>query len=254
MTGFYSHRKTVRLFAKLGNDAFWLPPRIWAYSAENQPDGNLSGYQPEELAMLVGYKGHATSMLQALKDCGFIEEDGTIHDWKEHNGYHEKFSVRAKTAAKARWSKVSPQTPFPKKEKVESGDKHCLEHATSISHFDYLKSEISQFYERAGHWTHFEESSLADITRSRTDCKKEYSSIIEYHASIPSKDKRFFPRSIEALLSGWTKTLDAAATAKRLSDSVLPKPSLLTSKEAAALAAKEVRELEKLQIHKANAD
>lgn len=137
MTGFYSHRKTARLRAIIGDDAFWLPPRVWAYAAENQPDGDLSGYAAPELAMLVGYSKDATSMLQALKDCGFIDFDGMIHGWMEHNGYHDKFAKRAKTAAAARWgNKENPPTP-PKetntgKGKGERGDKHCLEHATSM--------------------------------------------------------------------------------------------------------------------------
>lgn len=138
MTGFYTHRKTVRLFAKIGSDAFWLPLRIWAYCAENQPDGDLSGYGADELAMLVAYKGDACSMLVALKDCGFMDSEGMVHDWKEHNGYHEKFSVRAKTAAKARWEQerkeAKERSTEKEKRKVdkESGDKHCLEHATSM--------------------------------------------------------------------------------------------------------------------------
>lgn len=58
-----------------------------------------------------------------------MDLEGRIHDWMEHNGYHQKFSDRAKTAANARWSKPKPpQTPPEvQKEKVEkeSGDKHC---------------------------------------------------------------------------------------------------------------------------------
>ena len=121
----------------IGDDALWLPPRIWAYCAENQPDGDLSTYAPVELAMLIGYNKDATSMLEALKACGFVTSDGHIHDWDEHNGYHQKYSERAKTAADARWKKAPPRTPLKEekesgKRKVDSGDKHCLEHACSI--------------------------------------------------------------------------------------------------------------------------
>lgn len=111
MTGFYSHRKTAKLRSMLGDDAFWIPPRLWAYAAENQPDGDLSSYQAGELASLIGYSKDASSMLQALKDSGYMDLDGKIHDWNEHNGYHKKFSVRAKTAADARWAKEKSPTP-----------------------------------------------------------------------------------------------------------------------------------------------
>lgn len=138
-TGFYSNRKTVRLRLKIGDDAFWIPPRLWAYCAENQADGDISGYQSEELAELIGCGKYATSILQALKDCGFVTNEGKIHDWAEHNGYHEKFAERAKFAASARWSKHRKNPPALPSDtesgnrKGESGDKHCLSNAPSIT-------------------------------------------------------------------------------------------------------------------------
>lgn len=137
MTSFYTHRKTVKLRIKFGRDAFWIVPRLWAYAAENQPDGDFSKYSSEEIAELIGCPSNAKTMLQALKDCGFVDENGRLHDWKEHNGYHKSFSDRAKNAANARWSKEKSPTP-PKevetgKRKGESGDKHCLSDAPSIT-------------------------------------------------------------------------------------------------------------------------
>lgn len=105
MTGFWSHRKTARLRTLLGDDALWIVPKIWSYAAENQPDGDLSGYTSDELAMLIGCPKHAASMLQALQSSGFVDSDGKIHDWEHHNGYHESYSKRAKDAANARWAK-----------------------------------------------------------------------------------------------------------------------------------------------------
>jgi hypothetical protein len=138
-TGFYSHRKTARLRALIGDDAFWVVPRLWAYAAEHQPDGDLSSYDSMELANLIGCYKHATSMLQALKEVGYVDADGKIHDWDEHNGYHAAYSARAKKAAEARWGKKSPTPPKDTdidKDKdtsiATSIRKQCLEHATSI--------------------------------------------------------------------------------------------------------------------------
>ena len=131
MTGFYTHRKTVKLRSKIGQDANWIPPRLWAYAAENQPDGDLAGYSSEEISELIGCPKYATSILQALKDCRFVDESGMIHDWNEHNGYHQKFSERAKKAAAARWGSPVPP-PETGKGKGERGDKHCLTNACSI--------------------------------------------------------------------------------------------------------------------------
>ena len=164
-TGFYTHRKTVRLRIKFGSDAYWIPPRLWAYAAENQPDGDLSGYTSEELAELIGCQKYATSMLQALKDCGFVDENGFIHDWSEHNGYHERYSERAKKAAAARWGKEKSPTP-PKedigKRIVDSGDKHCLSNATSI-YSPEIRVALHWLNEKSGRNFRETESSLAPI-------------------------------------------------------------------------------------------
>lgn len=120
-TGFYTHRKTARLRAIIGDDAFWVVPRLWAYAAENQPDGNLSEYTSSEIAMLIGCDKHATSILDALKSSGYVDSDGLIHDWQEHNGYHKAFSERGKAAASARWAKENPPKP-PKEKKLTDND------------------------------------------------------------------------------------------------------------------------------------
>lgn len=117
-TNFYTHRKTMRLRAVLGDDAFWVPPRLWAYAAENQPDGDFSSYTDSEIAMLVGYMKDATSMLQALISSGFVDPDRKIHDWAEHNSYHQVFADRARKAALAKWDKEKKN----QKEKEENTD------------------------------------------------------------------------------------------------------------------------------------
>lgn len=104
-TNFYAHRKTLRLRSCIGDDAFWIPPRLWAYAADNQPDGDFSDYSAEELAYVLGYTKDAPSMLQALLKAGFLDEDRKIHDWAVYNGYHELYAERAKKAANARWEK-----------------------------------------------------------------------------------------------------------------------------------------------------
>lgn len=143
MTGFYTHRKTARLRSLIGDDAFWIPPRLWAYCAENQPDGNISSYSSDEIAMLVGCVKHSSSILQALKSSGFLDPDGIVHDWDAHNGYHKLYSERAKAAADARWSKKKEAK---KKDighrTVDSGDKHCLTHACSI--YDEYPKKVSK--------------------------------------------------------------------------------------------------------------
>lgn len=116
----------------LGDDALWIVPRLWSYAAENQPDGDFSGYSSEELAMLVGCSKHAASMLQALKASGFIDTDGKIHDWEAHNGYHKSYSDRAKKAAKARWEKEKKEKKQ-KKEEIKKEEIGKRKEETSIA-------------------------------------------------------------------------------------------------------------------------
>ena len=106
-SSFWTHRKTLRLRSLVGESAFWIPPRIWCYAADNQPDGDFSDFSATELALLIGYSGEAEHMLQALLQAGFLDQDLRIHNWKVHNGYHAVFRSRARTAAKARWLKQS---------------------------------------------------------------------------------------------------------------------------------------------------
>ena len=133
-TNFYSHRKTARLRVRLGSDALWIPPRLWSYAADNQPDGNFEGYTAEEIAMLIGYTGDAKAMLEALLETGFMDSDPlSIHDWQAHNGYHQAYSARAKKAAKARWKgKERIGEEIEKKGKDRIRAKHTTSNACSI--------------------------------------------------------------------------------------------------------------------------
>lgn len=113
-SSFWTHRKTARLRASLGEDALWLVPRIWSYAAENQPDGDFSSYTATELALLIGYFKDATRMLEALQQAGFM--DGMeIHGWAEYNEYHKTFGDRAKKAAEARWESHNKKKEAKKK-------------------------------------------------------------------------------------------------------------------------------------------
>jgi hypothetical protein len=105
-TSFWTHRKTLRLHALIGEAAYWVPLKLWSYAATNQPDGNLSDYSDEEIAMLIGYKHDAKALLEALLKASFVDSDRKIHDWYEHNGFHTIFAERARNAANHRWTKV----------------------------------------------------------------------------------------------------------------------------------------------------
>lgn len=138
LTSFYTHRKTARLRAILGNDALWIPPRLWAYAAQNQPDGNFKDYSAKEIAMALEYAGDAQAMLEAMLQAGFLDKGLKIHDWAEHNGYHQTFADRAVKAATARWNKVRPPVPPEKKgpDKIGKETSIATSNASSMFHPD----------------------------------------------------------------------------------------------------------------------
>jgi hypothetical protein len=137
-SSFWTHRKTLRLRVLIGEPAFWLPPRLWSYAAENQPDGDFSDYLPEELALLLAYSGDAQAMLQALQQARFL--DGMrIHDWQEHNGYHATFSTRAQTAARARWKGKE------RIRKDKKGKDTSIASSITLSNTDRCLSDFSVF-------------------------------------------------------------------------------------------------------------
>lgn len=221
MTGFYSHRKTVRLKLKIGSDAYWIPPKLWAFCAENQPDGDISAYSSEEIAESLGCLIHATSIKQALTECGFVDKNGTIHDWAEHNGYHDRFANRAKKAAEARWAKKRENPPTPLKEKdignrtVDSGvsiAKHFSSNATSIKTLESyieIESRTGKLFNRPTGTpsSYAEQSAISEISR-RPDVLKELVEIENFH----TKPENYFPQSLQKLLSTWQETLDRART------------------------------------------
>lgn len=162
-TNFFSHRKTARLRAIIGDAAFWLPPRLWVYAAENQPDGIFRDYSADELAMLLGCSSNAQAMLGAFIKCGFMDENPLrIHGWEEHNGFHRAFSERASKAAKARWAEKIPSRTLPDKTGKEmTGDEmrqalphamleQCVSNAPSIKDRSGLPATDAEAVEWAG--------------------------------------------------------------------------------------------------------
>lgn len=104
-TSFFSHRKTRRLRSAIGTDAFWVPVRLWAYAATNQPDGNFADYSPEDLCEGIGYTGDTQALVAALIEAGFLDPDLKVHGWAEHSGFHELYAARARKAANERWER-----------------------------------------------------------------------------------------------------------------------------------------------------
>jgi len=106
-----NHPKTIRFAGEIGGHRSELIPLLlWIHAGKyHQEDGHLKGYSPAALAKIVGWKDNPEKLVNALLNCGFIEQkkDGyQVHDFLEHNGHLTVFRERARNAAKTRWEKA----------------------------------------------------------------------------------------------------------------------------------------------------
>lgn len=60
---------------------------LWLWALDNAPDGDLSGFSPEEIAEFSCWQGkNPGDFVGALVQAGFIDSDMMIHDWYEYAG------------------------------------------------------------------------------------------------------------------------------------------------------------------------
>ena len=147
---FFKHRKTLKLRRKLGAEGVLALMTLWTEAAINRPDGILTGYDEEDIAIASGWPGEPEELVTALLECGFLErlEDGTykIHDWEEHQpwavGAKER-SEQARKAALARWNKYKAE---------KNNSKHteqCAEHADLCSaHAECMQGAYGEHADR----------------------------------------------------------------------------------------------------------
>lgn len=83
------HPKLLRLSAKLrihkaqsaGHLLF-----LWLWTLDYAPTGDLSAFGPAEISAAAECSFDAELFVQALRETGWIDEDGKLHDWHEYAG------------------------------------------------------------------------------------------------------------------------------------------------------------------------
>lgn len=216
-TSFFTHRKTAKLRAKIGDDALWLIPRLWAYAAEHQPDGDFSAYEACELAMLLGYNKDASSMLEAMQQAGFLDEM-QVHDWPEYNGYHDAFAERAKKAAEKRWEKHNDKKEKRQEKRREekkgketsnapSIDKQCLEHACSIEPWrDEVRMRIRSWFNQR-ETTVWDKKEMAALMQIRETLPDELDALEARYTSTDKDTVKYRRQAIDTLLNNWNSEI-----------------------------------------------
>lgn len=88
-TALARHPKTLRLARGLGATvpaAIGHLHMLWWWAIEYAQDGDLSEYDPTEIAVACMWDGDAELLLRALAAAGFLNPDGTLHDWGDYAG------------------------------------------------------------------------------------------------------------------------------------------------------------------------
>jgi hypothetical protein len=61
--------------------------RLWSWSVDNAPDGDLSGMSARVIAYGAGWRApNADTFVAALVTVGWLDADHRIHDWHEYTG------------------------------------------------------------------------------------------------------------------------------------------------------------------------
>lgn len=106
------HPKTLRLARSLNAS---IPTTIghlhllWHWALGMAPDGDVSKYDPEDIAVGSQWVGDPAVFVEALIKCGpggsagFLDPDLTLHDWAEYGGRYSRRSEAGKKAAAKRW-------------------------------------------------------------------------------------------------------------------------------------------------------
>ena len=108
---YFDHIKVKRLVARLGPGSDVLPLRVWCYAAKHYPkNGKLVGHTAQDIESAAGWAGESGLMAQTFVDVRLLDLKKnlySIHNWKARAGHLISYSIRAKRAAKARWSKLN---------------------------------------------------------------------------------------------------------------------------------------------------
>lgn len=103
-----SHPKIAKLAKRLSvcrPHALGLVTGLWAWACDTAPDGNLSSYDAEDLAIAAEWDGQPEDFLDALVGVRLIDrEDGklSLHDWMERaEGYRRAQKEVARRVKKA---------------------------------------------------------------------------------------------------------------------------------------------------------
>ena len=113
------HPKVIRLAEKLAvrpPEATGLLVNLWLWAVAYAEDGQLRRYTDAEIAQASRWGGSASDLRCALRETGWEDSDGTIHDWEQ---YGIRFLLQARKR-KARFLKKKQREKVTLQERSKS--------------------------------------------------------------------------------------------------------------------------------------
>lgn len=111
-TSFFRHHKIIKLKRRLGYAGPYALLTLWAYAAENKPEGSLAGMDAEDIAIAALWEDDSELFVSTLRDIGLLDqgEGGVycLHEWREHNPWAAEASERSDKARLSRLAQVNP--------------------------------------------------------------------------------------------------------------------------------------------------
>lgn len=98
---FTQHPKVIKLIRECGYEGPFRLIQLWAFAAQNTPNGFLGTEDEEYFEIAAGWSGTPKKFIQSLIKIGFIDrvDNGLqIHDWEKHNPFVAGFEERSRQA------------------------------------------------------------------------------------------------------------------------------------------------------------
>ena len=110
--GFFRHHKTKKLRKRIGVDGVLCLLQLWAYIADEKPDGDISSMSIEDIEISACWDGEDGAFIQAVCEAGFIEVDESgaysLHDWTDHNPWVADAVSRSDSSRLSRMAATHP--------------------------------------------------------------------------------------------------------------------------------------------------
>lgn len=130
-----SHPKRKKLQRRLGPQGCLAFLDLLLEVAQNKPNGEMSGWSVEDIAIAGQWTGNENEFIEALLEIKLIDSNNgtySIHDWDQHNPYAAKAEWRkdrARKGAAARWGEF--KTHENASSNASSTNKQCTSPAPS---------------------------------------------------------------------------------------------------------------------------